>query len=737
MQGDPSVALVAVFATVLCAGAWGGVVLAVYRDIDYEGIRASKRVVAVRVDHPIIVDGRLDEEAWHHAVPAVDFYQQQPDEGALATEPSEVCFLYDQEYLYIGGTFYDSEPVHGPITNELKRDFSGARDGDFITVVLDTFHDERNATNFMTNPAGALRDSQSYDDGRQINANWDGVWFIKTARFARGWAMEMAVPFKTLRFPDRDTQLWGLNILRVIRRKNEITFWSPVPRQFTQFKVSYAGVLEGISGVRPGRNLRIKPFAISDASRGVRPGKDGWSADADAGIDLKYGLDALTLDATYRTDFSQVEADEQQINLTRFSLFFAEKREFFLENQGAFRVGDQAGSGFADGGRRPNLLPFFSRRIGLSGGGQPIPIFGGLRLTGKQGHYGLGLLFMGTEATEAQPSQRFTALRLGRDLGAGSSVGAFYFGREGSGDHNRVGGADLHLNFNRTRDLDLFFLKSSTPGKSGRDRAGRAAVNVVENLYTARLSYTNIAQNYQNDLGFVGRDNVALLAWEFEQNIRPRATQRVVRTFTVGGEGDFIADSGHERLISRVARHDYSAEFADGGRFGLDFDWNYEYLAEPFEISAGVFIPAGVYRFWQANPSYSSDRSRWLSGNASLTLGEFWSGNIRGANTGVRVRFNEHMAISGSYGQNHVTLQEADFTTKLARLRVDNSFSTRMFLNGFVQYNSASRAWLSNIRFNLMHRPLSDIFVVFNETRAKGREPVRAFIVKYTHLISF
>lgn len=241
----------------------------------FQHIDAAKKVVAVRTRDRIIADGQLDEPAWKLAGPATDFVQQQPNEGGPATEPSEVRFVYDEHSLYVSGVFHDSDPVNGPITNELKRDFS-INDGDLVALTLDTLRDRRNSFNFMTNPAGAQYDSQSYDDGRQINQNWDGVWFVETSRFDKGWTMEMEIPFKTLRFPEQDAQEWGVNVFRLIRRKNESTSWSQVPRQFTQFKISYAGTLTGISGIRPPRNMRIKPFATSQVSHGLKANTSGW-----------------------------------------------------------------------------------------------------------------------------------------------------------------------------------------------------------------------------------------------------------------------------------------------------------------------------------------------------------------------------------------------------------------------------------------------------------------------------
>jgi hypothetical protein len=723
-----------------------------------EAIRAAKRVTAVRITEAIILDGRLDERAWATAIAARDFSQQQPDESRPSTEPSEVRFLFDDRTLYVGGIFHDSDVEHGLITNELKRDFTG-KDGDVVALVLDTFLDRRNAVTFLTNPGGAISDAQSHDDGRQINRDWNGIWFVRTGRVADGWTMEMAIPFKTLRFPDRDSQVWGLNVLRIIRRKNEITTWSPVPRQFTELKVSYAGVLDGIRDVRPGRNLRVKPYVTATGME-ASPGSGAsarFDGRGDGGLDLKYGRGGLTWDITYRSDFSQVEADEQQINLTRVSLFFPEKREFFLENQGAFRVGDQGASG-TNGGH--DLVPFFSRRIGLSDRGQPVPVRLGGRLTGKEGKYSVGVLLMSTnsasdggDAADASGSwsadeakaaanardaaENYLAARVSREIGRGHSIGASYFGHESGARSNRVGELDVHLSLRRTMDVDAFLLRSETTGARGSQWAGRAALNWSESRHGTRVAYTNTGEGYQNDLGFVSRENAAVVTWEHEWDFRPRSTRRWFRAFTIGGEGEFVGDSGHDRLMSRLVRHDYSVEFPDGGRANVDLDWTYEFLTEPFEIARGVVLDPGAYEFSQVTAGYNSDRSRWLSGSVGVTSGDFWSGDIAGVEFASRVRMNEHVAVSAALERNHVEMAEGDFQTTLARVRLDSSLSTRMFLNALVQYNSTTRAWLTNVRFNLMHRPLSDVFIVLNDTRFPSGVRNRSIAFKFTHLLSF
>ncbi len=443
------------------------------QDFDLQAVRATKRAAAVRTTEPIVVDGALDEAAWALAQPVGDFYQQFPNEFGPASERSEVRFLYDNDMLYIGAMLYDREP-NRLIIDSLRRDFSNFQSDSFL-LVFDTFLDHRTGYGFNTNAAGAQRDVQATDNGRRNDANWDGVWISRSKVLANGWSTEIAVPFKTLRFPSGDEQEWGLNMQRVIRRKNEYVTWSPVPRQFSHYSVSYAGLLTGITGVKSrGSDLRITPFATGSVTS-QSAGTGSRKGDGDAGMDLKWGVtSSMLLDASYRTDFSQVEADEQQINLTRFSLFFPEKRQFFLESPASFQVGMAATES-----ERRDLVPFFSRRIGLSASGQPIPVIGGLRLTGRAAGNGIGLLSMQTDEFGGQPGANFTVARVRRDITSKAAIGGFYFGRAttGSGSFNRVSGVDLRLVPRPTLEIEAFAMRSETAGEAG-DLAGRTSLRL-------------------------------------------------------------------------------------------------------------------------------------------------------------------------------------------------------------------------------------------------------------------
>ena len=713
-----------------CALALPLTALASPQKTDLEAVRATKRAVAVRVSKPIVVDGNLDDEAWTLAEPVGDFFQQFPDELAPATERTEVRFLFDDENLYVGAMLYDSEPDK-LIIDSLRRDFSNFQSDSFL-LVFDTFLDHRTGYGFNTNAAGAQRDVQATDNGRRNDANWDGVWISRSKVLDNGWSTEIVVPFKTLRFPSGDEQQWGLNMQRVIRRKNEYVTWSPVPRQFSHYSVSYAGMLTGITGVKSNSSdLRVTPFttaSVTTASAGgTRKGK------GDAGADLKWGVtSSLLLDASYRTDFSQVEADEQQINLTRFSLFFPEKRQFFLESPASFQVG----MGAVESERR-DLVPFFSRRIGLSASGQPIPVIGGLRLTGRAAGNGVGLLSMQTDGFEGQPGANFTVARVRRDVSSKAAVGAFYFGREttGSRSFNRVTGADLRFVPRPTLEIEAFAMRSAEDSGAG-DWAGRTSLRMDTNAHRARLGLIHIGDAFRDDLGFVPRRGIATLFSSYERVLRPANKSARVREQSFGVNLDATGNDRYDRSLTRVGSLTYALGFRDGAMLNASVNNTYEQLDAPFAVGRNLPVAAGQYRFNNVAMDYHSNQSAWLSGNVSLQTGEFWTGTQRIATGGVRIRLNEHVATSASLTRTNIELPQGTFAANLARFRLDWSFTPKMFLNAFVQYNGEADTWLSNIRFNLIHHPLSDIYVVWNETRLPG-DTRHALMLKYTHLIAF
>ncbi|MCI0435602.1 MAG: carbohydrate binding family 9 domain-containing protein, partial [Gemmatimonadetes bacterium] len=374
-------------------------------------------LIATRAQSPIRIDGVLDEPVWQSGEAATGFVQAEPREGQPASERTEVRIAFDDANLYIAARLFDTEPDR-IVVNDIRKDFR-AEDQDAFELILDTFNDHRNGYVFRTNAEGARGDQQVANEGREVNASWDAVWYVSTQQTPEGWTAEFAIPFRALRFHDgaTDGMVWGINFSRRIRRRNEVSFWSPVPRAYNLNRVSLAGTLAGLPQAAGGRDLRIKPYA---AARTIREtGGSRFTENGDAGLDLKYGIaEGLTLDFTLNPDFAQVEVDEQQVNLTQFSQFFPEKREFFLENSGVFYVGDAARNNrvFLTPTPDEDLLLFFSRRIGLTPSGREIPILAGARITGQAAGFVVGGLTMQTREDQGLPANHYSVVRLRRNI---------------------------------------------------------------------------------------------------------------------------------------------------------------------------------------------------------------------------------------------------------------------------------------------------------------------------------
>lgn len=710
-------------------------------DIDYTIARFDRIVTAVRAHGPITLDGKLLEGDWSTAEPAANFIQWEPNPGAPATDSTEVRFLYDSSNLYIGARCFDSRPDR-MVVNELKEDFQGS-ESDGFGIFLDTLHDLRSGFFFGTNPAGAKRDGQIFNDGDQMNMDWDGVWDVKTSRDDHGWTAEFIIPFKTLRFSQSQSQTWGLNIIRRVRRTNEDSHWSPLPRRYRVNRASMAGTLIGLEGISQGRNLKVKPYFTTGVTQFRSDDVFKRKFDRDGGVDLKYGLtQSLTLDLTYRTDFSQVEVDRQQVNLTRFNIFFPEKREFFLENSGLFSFG--AGGGMGRGGPGgpggSNLIPFFSRRIGLNADGNPVPILGGSRVSGKVGNYDVGFLAMKTDRVEGTPSNNFAVGRVKRNFMRNSWVGALVTNRDSSiaGDYNRVYGVDTNLRFREKLQVSSYMLHSDTPGKPGSNSARLLDVGWFDNDLSISGQYDEVQANFNPEVGFVRRKNVAHYSSDFSWRPRMQGS-KLIRNFNVSTGADYFGGSNSGKVETRNQNINTGIFFQNSSSLNFNTFWNFDRLVNPFDIRSNISIPAGDYNYRRHAIFFNSDRSRAIAGNVFFNWGEFWNGAQTSIGSGLDLKPSYHLNIDLNYNRNQVKLANGAFTTNLVGTRVLYAFTSKMFLNAFVQYNADTHQVSSNIRFNIIHRPLSDLFIVYNDRRdtASGRLLDRAFVVKFTNLFNF
>jgi hypothetical protein len=693
-------------------------------------------VTARRVTQPVHIDGVLDDADWALAEPASGFVQSDPHEGQPATERTEVRVLFDADHLYFGVYCYDSEP-DGIMVNDLRRDFN-SYDSDAFGIALDPLHDHRNGFTFFTNAAAAMNDSQGLNDGRISNLDWDGIWHVAARRREDGWSAEIVVPFKTLGLRSGTNREMGVNFKRRIRRKNEESYWSLVPRRFNTLRTSLAGVLTGLDEVRSGLDLRVKPFLTTEAAR-LRSGPDDTDdLDAELGVDVKYRINhGLALDLTYNTDFSQVEVDTEQINLTRFNLFFPEKREFFLENAGIFQLGDISG----ERGTGGETQAFYSRRIGLSPEGRPLPLLGGARLSGHAGPYAVGLLNIQQERSGTVGANNFTVARVTRDIlsGSGSDFGAIFVNRQGEGadNYNRTYGADLNLQFNQRVTVNSFVAATQTPGLARDNVHTKASGEWDDGRFVFYFAYADVGENFRPEVGFVPRAGVRNYQLNTAYHFRPGGNG-YIREIHPNMNVKYFTDRDNLTL-TKDQHYEIDFRLRDGGQLRFSLNPQFDRLEEPFRIRPGVVIPAGDYFWDEYRILWSSDASRRFSTSGRFFWGTFYDGEKTSATVTTRVNIRPHLATQMSYTTNIVDLRAGSFRADLYSLRASYDFNPRMFVDAFVQYNTDTDRILTNLRFRLMHRPLSDISLALNEDRASGLNPdvARSIIVKYTHLLQF
>jgi hypothetical protein len=705
------------------------------KQIDFGRAHEDLKMTAVKTTSEIVIDGKLVEPDWQLAEPVSDFIQRIPLTGQPATERTEVRLLYDDDNLYVGVHCFDSKGPEGIVVNEITKDFY-TLDSDGFQIVLDTYDDNRNAFLFGTNPEAGRFDMQIGSDGNAGNMNWDGIWFVDTTIDEEGWHVEIAIPFKTLRFHKVENQIWGVNFERRVRRKFEDSYWAPIIPPYRLGRVSIAGSLEGLQDLQQGRNLYVKPYLKGALTRFEDDDVDFLP---DAGLDVKYGVTSqLTLDLTANTDFSEVEADAQQINLTRFNLFFPEKRDFFLENASLFAWGrSQRSLRFV-----PDLIPFFSRRIGLDeldDENTIIPILGGARLTGRAGQYTMGLLTMQTSELGDLPSTNYTVARVRRDLLRQSDIGGIFVAKNETGDYfNRTYGADANFTFFNYLNLNSYILRTDTPDLVGENLAGNVQAEWIDRFWEIRAGHLVIQDNFNPEVGFVRRDNIRKSSGLFGITPRPEGRIPWVREFNPHIEADYITNTVGE-LETRRLEPRLFVVFNNSSVFSFGRESFFERLDEDFEIQDDIIIETGDYGFDQNSLFYRSDRSKLVSGMAFYRWGGFWNGEID--RYGVELAFKPSYRFTAEveWRRNDVTLPQGAFTTDLFSTTLNYSFSNQMFLNGLIQYNSDNEELSSNIRFNFIHRPLSDLFVVYNERRSTAGEGVldRAIIVKFTYLFAF
>ena len=707
---------------------------------------------AVRLQTPLRIDGQVDEAIYSTVEPITDFVQMEPAGGQPASEKTDVWLLFDQDNVYVTLRAWESQPDR-MIANEMRRDSNNIRMADCIGFSLDTFYDRRNALQFEVNPLGARTDGQSTNE-RQYSADWNPVWDLAVGRFAGGWTVEAAIPFKSIRYQPGRSQIWGFNARRNNKWKNEISYLARIPPAFGigrgSFAASLFATVVGVEAPPGAKNLEFKPYATGDLTTDVtQTPRITNDLGRDAGLDVKYGIaQSFTIDGTVNTDFAQVEADEQQVNLTRFSLFFPEKREFFLENAGTFSFGG-AGGGQVGGASAETPILFYSRRIGLNqiqGQGREVPISAGGRLTGRAGRFTIGLLEIGTRdsPTARAEATNFAVVRVRRDILRRSSIGLIATSRSRSqslAGSNEAYGVDGTFAFFQNLAFNTYWAKTRSEGLAGDDTSFRAQMDYGGDRYGVQLERLDIGDNFNPEVGFVRRDNMRRNYAQLRFSPRP-ARIRSIRKFSGIGTVNYI-ENGSGQLETRTVDGEFAIEFQNSDRFSVGLLDSYEFLQRPFAITPAVNIPVGGHDFRQGRVVMLFGQQRPVSGNLALEHGTFYDGHLTTlAFTRSRVNPTSRFSLEPTVAINWADLPYGSFTTKLVGSRITYTMTPLMFASALIQYNSSTNRVSSNVRLRWEYQPGSELFVVYNEERDSLSPHFpdlqnRALIVKINRLFRF
>ena len=689
------------------------------------GEGATRRVAtAIQVGEAPMVDGLLNEGAWLKAIPLDGFTQAEPLQGQPASQRTEVRILYDANAVYVGAILHDSDPSQ-IVTTDTRRD-ANLGEMDSFQIIFDTYRDQQNGFVFGTNALGVQYDAQVRDQGNTTNT-WDGSWEVKTNVTESGWTAEFRIPLRTLRYGPAP-QTWGVNAYRNIQRTRERSYWAPLPREYSISRLSSAGDLRGLQLQAP-RNLKVLPYVTSSANRNFRPRVNN-DFDGDFGFDAKIGVTpSLNLDATYNTDFAQVEVDNQQINLTRFNLRFPEKRPFFQENSGLFRVGQ---------GNEVDL--FFSRKIGLDANGGLVPIRGGGRLSGKASGFNVGILNMQTDDTLSTASNNFSVVRASRELRNRSGVGVMFINRSAMGEFagadnwNRTFGTDARVGVGEHMTMSGYAARTQTPGRLGEDYAFNSNLQWEDGRRGGQIEFGGTGENFNPEVGFLettgGYRRYRVSYGEVWRQDR----------FTSIGFRELNPHMNYTRfnyldgsLLTADMHVDNHWDWENGQFITVALNGTWDGLREPFQIYPGIIVPPGEHGGLRTTFRYNSDRRKWWYGRLQWDLGTFMTGRQSSPTVQMIFREGGKFTLDATWNYREIDLPQGAFHTNLANARVTYNFSPSVFVQSLLQYNDRTDRWSTNLRFHWLETAGTGLFVVYNDTEGlNGFGPVnRTFIVKY------
>ena len=694
----------------------------------------TKSLRALRISSPVRVDGVLDEPAWTAAEPATDFVQQDPRTGEPASEVTDVRVLVDDEAIYFGIACHDSDPA-GIVAREQRRDNAFA-DDDHFAILLDTFHDHRNAFHFAINPLGTQYDALITDEGHDINTEWHERWWSEARITADGWTAEIKIPLTTLR-SNRELDTFGVNFRRFIRRKSESAHWTAWSRDFPFLQVSQAGHLLGVEGVKTGLKLRIKPYALGGFRD--RSAESDLERLTDVGLEtVRFSVTpGLTAELTANTDFAQTEVDDAVANLTRFPLFFPEKREFFLERAGIFEFGVSGRRG-ARGAQERNLQMFFPRRIGLTDDRVAVPVQGGAKLVGHGAGLDIGLLDVQTGRFDDMPGGNYLVLRAKRNVLARSNVGLFASNRQANAsDYNRVVGGDVNFTVFKNTDVQGFLAKSATPGVDGNDYAGRAKYNWFTDLHEIFVEHLYVGPEFRHDVGFVRRTGIQRTDAAYIWQPRPKIPR--VRNFVWRNELVYVTDI-HRTIVNRDHISQFTTRFLSDESMRVNTTQTFDRVERAFDLG-GVIVPAGDYTFRDTWVEYEGSGKRVVSGRLRYGGGAFYGGRRQYVQLAPAFRPKPLVSVEVSYEYNDVSLPQGAFTTHVVNGRMNVNPSNKWLTTTITQYDSAASRHVLFFRLDYIFRPGDNLFFVFNQTTQPGGRGAdqrdRAVMLKMTYALDF
>lgn len=720
---------------------------AVYAQQVFRPSEESQKIKAVAIEHSLKIDGRLDEEAWTQGSLATGFTQVEPGQGQSSRFATRVQLLYNKKYLYAGVFLPDSLGKKGIRATDMKRDFNW-RDHDTFAMCIDGFHDKRNSMTFATNPYGAQKDYLSFDD-TFFDPDWNGLWKVRTTRADSGWVAEFEIPWKSLRYPNSGDSVrhWGINFLRLKRSDNEISAWSPYPRAFGFNRMEYAGVLQNVQPPQPSTNIQFNPYTLFLLKKSQAA--DGTSTDSFTpkfGGELKWAINSNTvLDLTANTDFAQADADVQVNNITRFSVFFPEKRQFFLENASLFGVG--VSPGLDNAGGNMVIQPFFSRRIGLDPGGNPIPVEAGARMVYRSSGRNFGTILMRQAEYNGTPAVNIYVGRYSENFGKRNRIGALYTLKVNgdtpavSGSQSSLAAVDGFFRFGKSSSLQTMIMRSNSTNGTGAGYGGYAQYLYTSNWMQFWWTESVVTRSFNPELGFVSRNDVVASTPGFYLNYRGRFLpyKKLIRSFAPGVTSEFYHQASTQKLIERtISVYPLWLNLQNGGYFKYSVSSSYQYLTDVF-LPLGIRIDPGEYQYARTAFTLGSDASRKISLSATSEVGSYYNGNLNSTTLSMNLIPLPHISLNIAFNQNefkNAGAEHVNTTIQLYTVTGRFALNPRLQLVGLYQRNTKDNSSFYNVRLAWEFKPLSYVYLVLN-SKATSLQSDQTGILKVTFMKQF